>query len=234
MPQPDLPRLKDEPTYDELVAQVTALTERLRDPNALLESIKPGDLIKLLEKNWEIPGTETIGRGSIARDRLKPWTVADVDEILPDSSITPAMVGHMKGASALRSTNAAITTGTLTNIGLPDAEYDPDGLHDPVTNSDRVQMPDIGWYIVAGYLRWAGPAAPTGYRYMDIILSGGGLIAWDRRMAVTTASTQTEMSCCGLAAIGAADYARMRGFHTQGVNLNVETAQLALVRIAPL
>lgn len=126
---------------------------------------------------------------------------------------------------ANRSTEQVIPDATLTNINFDVEDFDTGGLHDTVTNNDRITVPtgEAGLYLVTASIEWALNA--TGRRQLAINHSVDGLIA--RSKTVPTADFDTAQNATALYEMLAGEFFTVEVFQNSGGNLDANPTGLA-------
>jgi hypothetical protein len=126
------------------------------------------------------------------------------------------------GARVYRSTSQSIANNTTTAIQFDTVERDDNDYADLGTNNDRLTILEAGWYVVSGSLRYAVNA--TGARSAWLEANGANAFGMQRIQAVTTASTNTNLTAVGVRYFAAGDYVRLMASQSSGGALDVEYA----------
>ncbi len=111
-----------------------------------------------------------------------------------------------------------ITTSTLTEI--PDWQtetFDPNNLHNPTTNPERITFAIAGTYVIGFSVQWASSA--TGEREIQTWINGSSAIAKVKQNATAGGETQEAITLWNVAVD---DYVSGKVLHTRGSNLSVK------------
>ena len=136
---------------------------------------------------------------------------------------------------ATRTTTQSITNTTDTAIAFTTEDFDTDAFHDNVTNNSRLTVPASmgGIYLIIANVEFAANA--TGLRQLTMRINGNAATTNTVGMANTPTGNATRisrLSASGIVSLSAADYVEAYVFQESGGNLNVNVAQLMMVKIA--
>jgi len=149
---------------------------------------------------------------------------------------TSSFQGFQIGCKVRRSTTQNISSGPPTPV-LFDAEiYDPNNWHSLVSNTERIVVPENGYYHCVGGVQWS--ANTTGQRTLYLQNIGGtGDIVYESRDAQSAGFTQHQIS--EIFYMLAGYYVQLQVAQNSGATLTVGTsggayygAYLGLQRIA--
>ena len=96
-----------------------------------------------------------LANGAVTAPKIADNAVQPGDVDLPTVEVSSSFAQAMSGL--------ATSTGIFFNTDV----YDPDGLHDPVTNHHRLTATEPGVYDVKARVTWA--ADPDGFRQLELI-----------------------------------------------------------------
>lgn len=125
---------------------------------------------------------------------------------------------------AHRTTVQSIPHNVETSVVLDTELVDTHGMHDNVTNADRLTVPAnfAGDWLIGATIKWAPSADPIGtFRYTEILVNGAVLI--DSTEMSPGASGYATNNLSGLwpnAVVG--DFFTVRVKHDIGENLNIQ------------
>lgn len=128
-------------------------------------------------------------------------------------------------AKAIRSATQSIPNGTFTVISLTGTDdFDTDGLHDPVTNSNRVNIAITGKYLLVGSISWDTSTAGT-------IRS---TLIRDELGVTMTQNTQAEIGtdivvATTVVSLTAGKWVEILGYQDIGINLDTIGVTLSAV-----
>lgn len=123
------------------------------------------------------------------------------------------------GCKVYRSTAKSLTNDTDTAIDYDSEDFDPQGMHDNVTNNTRLTIPagyDGRWMFI-GLAAFASNA--TGYRYGAVVKNGTDNIGHQRLLTIG-ASQFTVVEVFGFANMAVGDYVENYLRQTSGGALN--------------
>jgi hypothetical protein len=135
---------------------------------------------------------------------------------------TPATSSFV-GVSLVKSAVQAVANATDTAITWNTEDYDTDGFHSTVTNTDRITIPTGkgGYYLVEARVSFAGNA--TGVRSVTMRKNGStSVIGVDMNNQSASASAVCVLSRVIFTA--AADYFHLNAYQTSGGSLNTDNS----------
>jgi hypothetical protein len=139
---------------------------------------------------------------------------------------------------AVRSSNLAITTATVTSVTLTATDnWDTDSIHSTSSNPSRFTIPtgQDGTYRVDACVVFE-PSASGTIRYMRLI-KNGAVIAADPAYLLDASSLISGVWSCILngtreVAVVAGDYLEVQVYHDKGSNLNVTNAMISIRKVS--
>lgn len=102
------------------------------------------------------------------------------------------------------SSNQSVTSGVDTSLAWDLDEYDPWGMHDPVTNNTRVNIIVAGWYVVAAGVQWEVNA--TAARVLYLTSTGNNTRNFAYTTMYPTGSINAGQSICTVDFFTTGDY----------------------------
>lgn len=140
--------------------------------------------------------------------------------------------GYTEGARVMRSTAQSIPDDTVTTLTFNTEDFDTDGIHDNVTNPERLTCKTAGKYIIVGSAQFA--ANTTGRRYVNLRLNDDVYLG----VAYQNETTQGSVNptCVAIYDLAVDDYVWLRAYQNSGNALNVlsyssQTPVLSMQRI---
>lgn len=137
----------------------------------------------------------------------------------------------LRAAIGARTTTQTLTTGTETDITLPTEEKDTHAMFTAGNAFITIPSGGDGTYQVSAWVVWA--AGATGFRRLGISKNNGTTAAVDDWYVValnTGAGADVGQVMVKTLDLVAGNTIRMKGWHSQGANLNVNYATLSVVR----
>lgn len=187
-------------------------------------------------------------RGSIggSRDTVELGTKGlllggDVELSSPSSGVLAVSSGDYLdvdgvGLRQYRNTAQAITTGTWTKVQLTTgAEWTGIGAAWDGTNFD-IEVTRAGVYLIVGKIYWSNNA--TGQRIVGLSFGSGGATPSatpsnrSRQNAVPVTNINIWNNISNVVQLAANDTVSLCGFQDCGVNLNINEADLTLIRLS--
>lgn len=115
------------------------------------------------------------------------------------------------------SANISVPNNTETALTFDTELWDTDGMHDTVSQTERLTCVTAGKYYIHACVEFA--AGNTGYRLLSIRLNGSTYLARIKVQAATS-SQPTILALSTEADLVAADYVELTAWHTQGSAIN--------------
>ena len=130
---------------------------------------------------------------------------------------TPA-ASSFAGCYLSKSANQSIANNTTTSITFDTEQYDTDGFHSTVTNTERITIPvgKAGKYLIIGQLAYASNS--TGNRYIS--LNKNGTINFGRVVLAAINGDVTWVIASTVLNLAEGDYVQMRADQSSGGSLN--------------
>lgn len=137
------------------------------------------------------------------------------------STNTPGEVIEFEdiGARVYNDANISIPNNTLTTLTFNSERWDTDGIHEGVTNPDRLTCQTAGKYVIHATIEYA--ASNAGNRVVALYVNATNIVY------VTYTATQTLASRYEVSAIydlDVDDYVTCQVYQTSGGALNVVSA----------
>lgn len=125
------------------------------------------------------------------------------------------------GCQAYNSTSQSISTSTDTSVTFNSENFDTDGFHSTVSNTDRMTIPSgkAGKYLIIGYVGWSGNA--TGYRQAQILKNGSQIFSGYYDMPTTGSTAAASNNPVMVADLAVGDYITMQVNQSSGGALNI-------------
>lgn len=140
------------------------------------------------------------------------------------SSLNPARADHVHtmGRYRVRAYNAgtqSIPDATVTTVTMDSDEFDPQGLHDTVTDNSRITLTQAGVYLIGAGIIFEANA--TGVRSLRILVNTGGFFITNQS-GPASAAAPCRLTCATLWDVTANDYFEAAAFHTAGAPINIQ------------
>jgi len=126
--------------------------------------------------------------------------------------------GADKGCRVLRTTVQSIAAETWVSVNFTSEGYDTDGMHDNVTNNERITIKTAGKYFIGCYIPFDANA--TGQRSWRL-LTGGDSIA-QALINATAGSFNSVVTLITVEEFAVNDYIEAQVFQNSGGSLNVK------------
>jgi hypothetical protein len=159
-----------------------------------------------------------------AIDRLRLLAGQDASGIgLPlrvDSAGRLEVVSYRTVHAARVYNNASLshaTSGAWQPVTFNSEAFDDDGMHDLVTQTDRLTILQAGTYFLGAQIHFANHG--TGQRAIKILVNGSTIIAY--REEVPSASYHTALYASTLYALAAGDFLTVEAYQTSGGALDI-------------
>ena len=159
-----------------------------------------------------------------------------IDVAAPNDSASINSTGYMSlpfqpRCRATKTVIQSIPHNTTTDITLPTEDYDVGGMHDLVTNTDRVTIPTggDGVYILTAGCQWN--ANSTGERAFKFTINGVTENTGDASRHAPTSSGPTRQSISRQASLVAGDIVRVAGNQNSGGALDINHVHLEVCKI---
>jgi len=125
------------------------------------------------------------------------------------------------GCQAYNSTSQSISNSTDTAVTFNSENFDTDGFHSTVSNTDRMTIPSgkAGKYLIIGYASWTNNA--TGYRQAQLLKNGSQLFSGYFDIASSGSTVATANNPVMVADLAVGDYITMQVNQSSGGALNI-------------
>jgi hypothetical protein len=138
-------------------------------------------------------------------------------DIATHAGLTTGVHSFDKSCRLNNSAAQSIPNTTWTNLTFDHEEYDTDGMHSLVTNTDRITCVTAGKYLVLGFVYFAANA--TGNRQLLLLKNGGSTEIFSFEGNPTASSgCLTNVYCIIELAVG--DYLQLQAYQNSGGALN--------------
>lgn len=170
------------------------------------------------EIGWDSARSRWVGRDSTA-----------VRDFLTSADVTNTR-GTTVPAVRVQGTGQSVGTGLITSVPLlfSSEDFDTDGMHDLVSNTDRLTANTAGIYDVSGYVQW--PTA-AGSRYLFINQYNSANVL-QRNVALASEpspSAFNAVSASGPVSMAAGDFLRLEVLQDSGAPQATTKAYLSAV-----
>jgi len=158
--------------YAELTAQATIPASA---NGLLVVRFTPADNhAELLYRDTATVPTQTLATWELPIAKMTAGTMSDLRRSV-------ALGGSFQPPTCILQNTTYVPIQGTTTVPYPTEVLDTDGMHDTVTNNDRITFRTPGIYLVTSYAQW-NPAVTTGiYRYHSIRANGGITLVADRK-----------------------------------------------------
>lgn len=161
-----------------------------------------------------------------ANDLLLIWDASEqtlisetIDDTIPASG--PGG-GYTEGAKVSRGSTLAVNSGSIVEPTFDLEEYDTDGIHDTVTNPERLTCQTEGLYLIIANVAWEADA--NGYRQATLVMNEGTLLASSFVQAIDTADIDTIQQVMTTAQMTVGDYITLWVRQNSGSTLDLTYA----------
>jgi hypothetical protein len=173
-----------------------------------------GVTVTIAGSTTEIPGVKYLG-SYVPQPGAHVWLLTDGDDMFA--------IGHLApfGVPALQVSRSSVQT--LTTAVEAAVSFDGETGTDPwgmwvVGSPTRMTVPVDGWYSFTGYAQFV--ANVTNVRSLKILQGGATVLAFDRRLAANSLTTDITVTT-GPVSMSAGAYVELWAYQNSGGNLDV-------------
>lgn len=194
------------------------------------DSVTPGNLVIRIFQydSSEAPNGEHVT--NLIQTTMTGPEITSMDTVVTSHVAIPFLPECY--ARATRTTNLSVSSGTSTDITFPTEDYDVGGMHDIVTNTDRMTVPSGGKGIFLACAGVGFESNSTGNRALSITVNGATQNDADKMSVDASSTTKTKLQVSSLLKLADGDIVRALVRHTAGVAIDVEDAHLDLMQLA--
>lgn len=180
---------------------------------------------ELLYRDAATVPTQTLATWELPIAKMTAGTMSDLRRSV-------ALGGSFQPPACILQNTTYVPVQGTTTVPYPTEVLDTDGMHDTVTNNDRITFRTPGIYLLTSYAQW-NPAVTTGnYRYHAIRANGSITLAADRKSSAAGISGGE-----GVAALtwlfAANEYVQHVVVQDSGGNLALQMAKLTAAFLGP-
>lgn len=193
------------------------------------DSVTPGNLvIRIFQYNSsEAPNSQHIT--NLIQTVMTGPEITSMDTVVTNHVAIPFITECYSRAT--RTTSLSVSSGASTDVTFPTEDYDVGGMHDVVTNTDRMTVPPggNGIYLVSTGVGFE--ANSTGYRMLSITVNGTMLNDADKMCVDASSSIKTKLQVSSHLKLVSGDIVRASVEHSAGVSIDVEAAHIDLMQL---
>ena len=190
--------------------RVTISTMPATDPYAIHDNVA-GEINAIAEKTAPVAADMILIEDSVAANAKKKVQITNLPQLVPTCMV------HI-------SSPVSIANASTTYLNFDTEDWDDDGMHEGVTNPDRVTIQEAGKYVIIADGYWASNS--TGDRKLTLVSSAGTSYG-----DIRGANVESSASVVGMSSYSAADYIRVAVYQGSGGALNLSGAWVAVFKV---